>query len=235
MIPKLIHLCWTNKDILNVKSPLVEEGIKNVYKLNPEWVIDISTDNDIDDYLKERLNCSDYNLIKKRHIVSKSDLWRLFKIYECGGVYIDVDRLVNIPFCQIITEGIKWVLPYNNRDFSHDLMISSPLNPVFKLCIEMYIERIKAGCDNTYFLGPQTYMHAIISSLFNKLSNENYSFESLNKMAEIINQVPFIKCSYENPPQKTILYNGKITAKEHEEMKRSLYKQCGLKHWTGEW
>jgi hypothetical protein len=38
----------------------------------------------------------------------------------------------------------------------------------------------------------------------------------------------------EQPPYKTILHRGDIDF-DHEQAKRELYKEFGMKHWTGEW
>ena len=111
-IPKIAHLTWKTKDIFNSQTPLIVNGVRNLVDLNPDWVVTVYDDNEVDEYLRKTLDAKDYMLIENKHIVEKSDLWRLFKIYTEGGLYMDIDRLYNIKLSDIITSlDIKWVLP----------------------------------------------------------------------------------------------------------------------------
>jgi len=96
-IPKIAHIAWKTKDVVNSQSPLILNGLRNLIDLNPDWNVIIYDDHDIDEYLKSVLNKRDYNLIKDLHVVVKSDLWRQFKLYNEGGLYMDIDRFCNIP------------------------------------------------------------------------------------------------------------------------------------------
>jgi len=107
MIPKIAHLVWNHKEVLNSNHPLITNGLHNLIKLNPDWVVTIYTPPEIELYLKNILSEEDYNLVKNRHFVSKIDLWRLFKMYYDGGLYMDLDRMVNIPMSEIIEDGIS--------------------------------------------------------------------------------------------------------------------------------
>ena len=130
MIPKIIHITWKSKDILTSTSPLAVHGVQNLIKLNPDWDIQFSDDSQVDSYLQEHLAAPEYALIRDFHIVAKTDVWRLLKIYREGGVYVDLDRLCNISFNNIIEDHVKCILPTcGDHDFSHDLMISAPENP----------------------------------------------------------------------------------------------------------
>lgn len=236
MIPKIVHTTWKNKDILNSESFIIKNGLQNFIKLNSEWKVTVYDDSEVDDYLRGILDNSDYSLIENKHIVEKSDLWRLFKIYFEGGMYMDVDRLCNKSLSDIIDEETRWVLPTcRDYDFSHDIMISAPENPAYYNIINLYLTRIRQGYTSTYFLGPQTYMHGITSTLFGKIINTAPGEEIFNWMVEEIKKIPFIKLIQEDPPYNTILFEGNPSEFNHEDMKRQLYKDTGIKHWTGEW
>jgi mannosyltransferase OCH1-like enzyme len=72
-----------------------------------------------------------YALIADKHIVQKTDLWRLIKLYIEGGLYMDIDRFVNTPLDGLVDEDTKWVVPTcRDYDFSHDFMMTSPQSPV---------------------------------------------------------------------------------------------------------
>jgi hypothetical protein len=78
MIPKIAHISWIDKNVIDNQSPLILNGVRNLIDLNPDWNVVMYDNNDIDEYLKSVLDKRDYNLIKDIHIVEKSDLWRLF-------------------------------------------------------------------------------------------------------------------------------------------------------------
>ena len=95
MIPKKIHLSWKTKDLLDSDSVLVTEGVKRLKELNPDWELTIHDDADVDQYLKDQLEPEVYALIADKHVVQKTDLWRLIKLLTEGGLYIDIDRFVD--------------------------------------------------------------------------------------------------------------------------------------------
>jgi mannosyltransferase OCH1-like enzyme len=237
MIPKIVHLTWKTKDILSSTSPLILNGIAKLKELNPDWKITIYTDDEIDNYLKYFLEPVDYDLIKDVHIVGKSDLWRLLKMYNEGGLYMDIDRLYNVSLSDIITsDTIKWVLPtFLEFDFSHDIMLSAPGNPVFMKAAQLHIERRREGNNNIYFLGAQTYMHAITFGLMGKMINTDPGKEVFEEIRAAITEADFIKTYRETSPLDTMVYRDDGTIKDHEYMKRALYKEYELKHWTEEW
>jgi mannosyltransferase OCH1-like enzyme len=236
LIPKLVHLTWKTKDIFDSQTPLVVNGVRKLVDLNPDWQVAVYDDDEVDLDLKNCLDKKDYDLLQDVHIVAKTDIWRLLKIYIEGGLYIDIDRLYNISLSNIITsDSIKWVLPtYLDFDFSHDFMCSAPNNPVYLQAINMYLERRKHH-TSVYFLGPQTYMHAITKSIFGEEINTNPGIEGFARIREIINQMPFIVTYRETPPYDTIVYKDNNSGLNHEALKRTLYKDFNLKHWTGEW
>ena len=235
MIPKIVHLSWKDKDVVNSQSGLIKNGLRNLIDLNPDWRIEISTDAEVDAYLKDHLG-EDYGLVEDAGIVAKTDIWRLIKLFKEGGLYIDIDRFCNVPLNDLIDDSTKWVLPTcGNMDFSHDFMMSEPGNPVFANTINIYLNRRKAGHTGVYFLGAQTYMHGVTYTLFGQMINSNPGKEAFDQIREHISKIPFIKTYRENPPADTIIYQGDVTAVSWEAMKRQFYAENQIKHWTGEW
>jgi mannosyltransferase OCH1-like enzyme len=172
MIPKKVHLSWKTKDLLDSESPLITEGVKKLIELNPNWEVTIYDDAEVDAYLQEQLEPQLYALIADKHIVQKTDLWRLIKLYIEGGLYMDIDRFVNTPLDDLVDEGTKWVVPTcRDYDFSHDFMMTAPQNPAYQVAANLYLERLKQGHNSIYFLGPQTYMHAITMVLMGEMIN----------------------------------------------------------------
>jgi hypothetical protein len=151
-------------------------------------------------------------------------------------MYVDVDRVCNKDISYLLDDNIKWILPTcRDYDFSHDIMISAPENPVYFNTINLYLSRMRLGYTSTYLLGPQTYMHGITSTLFGKVIDTNPGTEMFAWMLDEIKKIPFIKTFEENPPYYTVLFEGTAAEFDHENMKRQLYKDTGITHWTGEW
>jgi Glycosyltransferase sugar-binding region containing DXD motif len=239
-IPKVVHVCWKNKDVVNSKSPLILNGLRNIIDMNPDWNVVIYDDSEIEYYLKDHLTYNNYKLIEDCHIVEKSDMWRLFKMFNEGGMYIDIDRLYNIKMSDIVTDGVLCVLPMClDMDFSQDIMISAPYNPICTTTLNLIIERRKQGYNSgyTYFLGPQTYMHGVTLALLGRQIDTNPSKEDLLAIREKIEQSGFIKMVREDPPYNTAV-NKCTNPPDYNEwvaMKKDFYASEDVKHWTGEW
>lgn len=235
MIPKICHLVWNHKEVINSTHPMIQNGLHSLIKLNPDWRVTVYTPEEIELDLKSTLASEDYDLVKERHFVSKIDLWRLFKMYFEGGFYMDIDKMVNIPFKDVIAEGISWVLPTTKEyDFSCDVLLSSPHNPAFKTGFEMYLSRLKAGWSSQYFLGPQTYMHAVSYTLLGEIVNTDPGEEKWKILRDKISELSFVSTYREVPFNDMLLYRGN-DGDSLEAIKRDFYAKEGVKHWTGDW
>lgn len=238
MIPKIVHFSWINDSILTSNHQFPKNTIQRMIELSPEWKFELSTDEDIEQFLVDRLDKIDYDLIKDCHIVEKSDIWRLMKLYEEGGVYTDIDRLCNTSLNFVITDDVMCVLPTCvDNDFSQDFMCSAPNNPIFLETFKLVMDRRKAGHTNTYFLGPQTYMHGVTQALFGNIIDVNAGPGVFGEIRKELANHSFIKTYREDPPYHTILYRPENQQIEfdHELMKRDFYTSFNIKHWTNEW
>ena len=236
MIPKIVHLSWKTKDLLDSDSPLVQEGMKKLVELNPDWEVQISTDDEVDSYLQAQLEPKIYELIADKHVVQKTDLWRLIKLFTEGGVYVDIDRFVDTPLDDLVDEDTKWVVPTcRDYDFSHDFMMTAPQNPVYQMAANLYVQRLQEGHKSIYFLGPQTYMHAITLVLTGEIINTDPGIEAFANIREAMDAEGFIKTYREDPPYDTIIYRKGALGLNWEQEKRKFYAESGLKHWSGDW
>jgi len=235
MIPQVVWMSWKTKEVINNDSKLIQHGLRSLTTLNPEWRVDISTDREVDEYLRSMLG-NDYTLVQDIGVVPQTDIWRLFKLYNEGGMYLDIDRFCNVKLSNLIDSSTKWLLPTcGDTDFSHDFMMSAPGNPAFENTINMYLRRRHEGHTNVYFLGPQTYMHSVTYTLFGQTIDSNPGNEIFDEIRKYIASTGFIKTYRESPPGDTMLYQGPITAEQWESMKRKFYADNQIKHWTGEW
>ena len=235
MIPKKVHITWKTKDLLQSESPIVTEGIKKLIELNPEWEVTIYDDKEVDTYLQKKLG-DQYPLIADKHIVQKSDLWRLILLFEEGGLYIDVDRFIDTPLNDLIGPETRWVLPTcRDYDFSHDFMMTAPGNPAYRVAANLYLQRLRDGHNSIYFLGPQTYMHAITLVVMGEMINTDPGEEVFEEIREKLNNAGFINTYREDPPYNTIVYRNGALGLNWEQEKRKFYAESGLKHWSGDW
>lgn len=227
-IEKNIFLSWKSKDIIDLNFSIIKNGIYNLKKMNPEWNFIISDDNDVDTYIKTHIPIEDYNLIKDRHIVEKTDLWRLLKIYNEGGMYMDIDRLYNISLNDLIYKhktNIRCILPtYKNFDFAQDIMISASKNKIFKKAIEINLQKRRKGEKNICEMGPGTFIMAISEVLTGKTFYRGRCDTELIQLRKDIETTDFLDTYVENPPFNTLTYKGNQVLFD----KNELYKHCSV-------
>lgn len=207
-IPKIIHVSWKTKDILNNQSPLILNGLANLIKLNPDYRLEISDDGEVESYLKSKLNKWDYFKIKNKKIVEKVDLWRLLKIYHEGGIYLDIDRYCNISFDEIIREETKCILPtHGDVDFSQDLMISCKGNPIFNKAIEYNLRaRFLINPRGVFHLGPPIYMRAVTETVFGKRIKRKPGSSIMNDFRNLLENSKYFQTYKEILPNDSLIF-----------------------------
>ena len=228
-IPKNVHVSWCDKQIWYNDLTLLRLGIHNLRRLNRDWTVRVWDDSDIRQYVKENIPEKDWHLIQNRHIVEVSDLWRLILMYKEGGIYVDIDRLCNVELDDLFSPKLRCFLPtYQDQDFSHDIMISTPENPIYAKASELNMSRRREGCDNIYFLGPQTYMHAITECLTGNVINSSPGPEVFK---QVIEQTDFLATYREDPPFNTLIHRGPKSG-NWQDWKDEMYSYYRIKHWT---
>lgn len=208
LIPKIVHVSWKTKDILGNQSPIILNGIANLKKINPEYTLEISDDNDVEKYLKSNLKNWDYFKIKNKKIVEKIDLWRLLKMYNEGGIYIDIDRYCNIPFNKIIQPNTKCILPtYGDIDFSQDIMISCKGNPIFKKAIELNLSRrYLINPRGVFHLGPPLYMNAVTEVVFGNRRKRKPGSTIMNQYRCLLDESKYFQTYKEEIPNNSLVF-----------------------------
>jgi mannosyltransferase OCH1-like enzyme len=235
MIPKKIHVVWNHREVLNSQEPMIQHGLRNLIDLNPNWEVTLYTPNEIENYLRNNLTQIDYDIVRDKHFVSKTDIWRYLLMYEVGGLYIDLDRLCNRPLDPLIDQQTAWVCPTSeDYDITIDFLMSAPGNPVFRNAAQMYVTRRRQGWNHQYLLGPQTYMHAATLEICGEIVDINPGVEKFAEIRNKMAQFPFIKTYREVRYNDMIIYQGPL-GDELESMKRDFYRKEGVQHWTGDW
>ena len=242
-IPKIIHISWKSKDILNSNNPMIINGILSMKNINPDYDLQISDDNDVENYIRSHIPPTDFENIKNKHIVEKVDLWRLLKMYHEGGIYVDIDRYCNIPFKDIITKPTtRCVLPTcRDLNFSQDIMISCKGNPIHYNAISMNLKRRQKNPNSDiYFLGPTTYMNAVTFTLYGVMYKEELPPVLFNFLREQLNKSKYFQSFREDGGgcdgfHRTILYDHSLTENKMNYngsvSKKLFYNEHSVKTW----
>lgn len=143
--PKKFHLIWPDKDILNKDYEMLEKGAKNLKRLNHDWEFVIHDDADINHTINTfqhpDVSPDMLTTIQNSHIVEKTDAYRLLMIFQTGGLYGDIDRVMNKKLDFINVGTTKMILPtYYDINFAQDLFGSSKGN---KLILNVFLNQNK--------------------------------------------------------------------------------------------
>lgn len=228
-------MTWVRKDIWDDQSPVILNGLRNIRDMNPSWHIEISDDHDVEQYLKNNLSRLDYKLLQHKRFVEKSDVWRLLKMLNEGGMYIDIDRPYNIPLDQILEPHTKLLLPTNaDFDFSQDFMLSEPGCPIYQQALALNLQRRQQGWKQIYLLGAQSYMHAVTLVIMESMIECDPGAETFALIRSRIATMPFIKTYREVLPHDTMVYQqGRVPWQSGNGLdKKQWYAQQGVQHWA---
>ena len=140
-IPKIVHVLFTNATalpyLIDDYSLLQYNVVGQTIRRNPGWTIRLYEHDDmltvvqhaVDDGL---LTLQEYELLERAHIVELTDVVRVILMYQVGGIYMDLDWLINVPFDDVVGQSAKLVLLSNqDHHFMQDIMISSPNNRLY--------------------------------------------------------------------------------------------------------
>lgn len=235
-IPKKIHVSWKNKDILSYNYSIINQGLRNLQKLNSEWELVVYDDEDINKLLRDSIGEDNWQLIKNKKITEKTDLWRLLKVYKEGGLYIDIDRYVDIPLSEIIKKDTSMVLPtFLDIDFSQDFILTCKNNPVLGEAILSNLEFRKNKMP-LFDTAVDSYMRSISRVISGKAlprgNNNKEYFKQIRKDIEICS---FIETYREEGPGNHILFrniNGDFDQDIFARDKAELYNGQGVINWN---
>jgi hypothetical protein len=199
-IPDFVYLRWKN--------------------LNKEYNIDFSLDCDCIDFLKTHFNDYIANLFQKiPQGMYKADLWRLCKLYVCGGVYADVDL---VPYLNIDIELDNNISFYSclsaTRDsvFQAFMICNKPKNPLILQFIISFL------LNNAYSLhnGPCYDMYNCILYNLNNIKINSETKYEINEIKIFVNIGPSetnTKCIDLHFFPNDITYNIKLNENQYND------------------
>jgi len=231
-IPKKIHVTWKNKHLLDdpaaVTFAIVKHGLQALKALNPTWTLEISDDADVEAYLRSHLSAPDYDLLKDKRIVEKTDLWRLLKVYHEGGCYCDIDRVHDSSLDAGLLSDTRVLFPtWEDLNCSQDFMLSAPGAPHFWHAVQLNLEGRRQG-KPLYELGPPAYWEAVTELVLGyPVLHERASAHVWAKFRSIVEACKHAQTLREEP-FKTFTYRGKALRLDKEDF----YAASSVVHWS---
>jgi len=136
-IPKKIYLTWKNND-------LPSKVLSTWQLLNPDYQIELFTDQDCVQFLKTHFNqdyANYFNEIPYGPI--KADWWRLCILYLWGGVYVDVDiQPFSIGWDMILKDCDGFTAIGLFKDCIYQAIMAFPaLSPILEKNIEVMFQK----------------------------------------------------------------------------------------------
>jgi mannosyltransferase OCH1-like enzyme len=241
-IPKILHVTWKDRlDLTHPSNLLIQNGVAQFARMNPDWTVELSTDEELNNYLKLHLLPSDYHLVASKHMAEKSDLWRLLKMCNTGGIYMDIDRLSNTQVTDYIKNTTKLIIPQfygfdspgTLINFSQDFFGSAPGNKVFCEAAKENVHRRRSDKSlTTYNLGPHLYTEMVSSILFGAKFIENPP-NDVKKFVrrQLILYRDIVSTYREIPPLHTISYRSSNSSSAWHAVARNKLRGKGYRPW----
>ena len=173
MIPKVIYQTWKTQNI----HKKINDLHKKMLKTNPEYQHIIYTD-------FERIN----------NIVARADFWRYLILFKKGGVYLDIDSIINKNLDEILEQEDEALITAekNLNRFAQWSLIFNKNHPILEKTIENLITNIHENKhkNNVLYFSAKPYWDAINSSFME--NDLQFSWDMIN---ENTNELFFIKKS----------------------------------------
>ena len=182
IIPKIIYQTWFTKDIPNE----ILEYRNKMLKKNPRYKYYLYDDIDMDNFVKNNYDIKTYmNFNKLKVPTAKVDFWRYLILYKSGGIYLDMDSIIDIDLNKFINKNDHAILSKekNKGIFIQWCLIFNKNHPILKEVINL----VNYNIDNNLYkddilnlCGPKIYTKAI-HNIHNKYFNNPLMWENMEK------------------------------------------------------
>ena len=180
MIPKVIYQTWKTQNI----HKKIHKLHNNMLKTNPEYQHVIYTDDQMFDFVKSNYDKNIFKYFERiNNIVSRADFWRYLILYKNGGVYLDIDSIIDGKLSEILDKNDDALITAekNENCFVQWSLIFNKNHPILEKTIENLIKNID---ENNYKndvlnFSVKPYWDAINNSFIK--NNLNFGWEMINK------------------------------------------------------
>ncbi|WP_157727636.1 glycosyltransferase family 32 protein [Stappia sp. ES.058] len=109
-VPNVVHQTIRCRTAL---TPALQRNIATLKAFNPDWEHRLYDDNDVRDVILRtcgRVRLALFDRIHDDYGAAKADIFRYVRLYECGGVYLDIKSTVRGPLREILKEDDAFLL-----------------------------------------------------------------------------------------------------------------------------
>lgn len=162
-IPKIIHQTFKSANL----PFLTRWHISQFRKKNPEYAYEFYDDQRIERFISQEFDHETLNLYQKLNIgAAKADFFRYAVLLKNGGVYLDIDSLINGKLDDfILPTDVAIISSENNPGLLVQwALFFEPGHPFLKKTLELVLDNIR---NNTYphdvhkMTGPSVYTQAV--------------------------------------------------------------------------
>lgn len=118
LIPRIVHLSWKDEYLPDYGIRL----IKQIKYFNSNWEIKLWSDKQIDEFVKNNYLKFYPTFLKFTYQIERVDFFRVLVCYHFGGIWMDLDIVLEKPIEEVIPNNIKIFFPCEKRMKSHDPM-----------------------------------------------------------------------------------------------------------------
>ena len=184
MIPKKIYQTWKTQKLPNKISKLH----KNMLNKNPNYDHIIYTDEQMNDFMNSNADKEIRELYwKMNHIVAKADIWRYTILYEKGGVYLDIDSIINKSLDGLIRDKDKAIITAENNQklFVQWALIFSKNHKILEYTLTNILKDVSLGKNknNHHALTVENYAKAVFK--FVEKSEQIINWKEITKNTNI--------------------------------------------------
>jgi len=201
-LPKHLHLIFPDKNFYTTHSdiPFVQHSILRFIGMNPSWKVTVHDDADMDAVIRHAakegiIAQEECNILVgdgtsgAAHPVERSDLARMLIMYFHGGMYVDMDTMVNARnFDEIFHSTIRMCLPiFMESNFAQSTLCASPKNKLYlKIINAMSKHRMTSNKgqplerrggwsrkEELFSMGPPIYNRLVFKLVFGLSVNGN--------------------------------------------------------------
>ena len=201
-IPNIIHQTWKT-----TKTPeKMDFCIESWKKLNTNYQYMLWTDEDIDNFIKEKY-LDYYDLLKKlKHGIQKADLFRILVLHYYGGIYADIDFECLLPINYWNINDSKINISYEPKEHHKTNVICNALIATPKK-MDILLDIIKYG-ENIIEKNKDEVMNSFGPLAWTKVLHNNLDLNVIN--TNLFYPIPDITINNEiETKYKNIIINRK--------------------------
>lgn len=173
MIPKRIYQTWKTHDL----PPGVQHVINTMMEINPNYTHYLYDDAEMDRFIAKNYPGEIYQAFQTLNIgAAKADLWRYLILYKCGGIYLDIDAVIDKSLDELIQDDDVAIITREQYEglFNQWILIFQKGHPLLKDVIDQCVANIQKRSSNNV-------LHLTGSTVFTQIINDKLKHKKVQK------------------------------------------------------